>query len=75
MYRDRAQLCSHPMSKALFQLMDEKKSNLAFSVDVTECAKALEVEKNTQEKICKKVKRRLNVRYLLLSKLQHIAVY
>ena len=42
-YAQRAQLCSHPVSKKLFTIMEEKKTNLAFSVDVTKTDQILKV--------------------------------
>ena len=33
-YAQRAEFCTHPISKRLFQIMEEKKTNLALSADV-----------------------------------------
>jgi len=34
-YKERALLCTNPVSKKLFLLMEEKKTNLAVAADVT----------------------------------------
>ena len=42
-YENRAELCQHPVAKQLFSIMAAKKTNLAFSADLTSCQKVLEV--------------------------------
>ena len=34
-FKERAELCTHPLSKRLFTIMDQKQTNLALSADVT----------------------------------------
>jgi len=40
-YADRAKHCKNPLAKHLFQLIENKKTNLALSADVTNCDKLL----------------------------------
>ena len=47
-YEDRRELATHPLSKSLFDIMISKKTNLAFSVDVTSSSQLLEVHYNVK---------------------------
>jgi uridine monophosphate synthetase len=51
-YSDRAKYCKNPLAKKLFQLMDDKKTNLSLSADVTECEKLLELADQMGPEIC-----------------------
>lgn len=52
MYSERAHSCLSPVAKNLFQLMDDKKTNLALSADVTSAAKLLELADLLGPEIC-----------------------
>ncbi len=51
-YFERAQLCQHPVSRKLFQIMAEKKSNLAVSADFNRQAELIQLIENVGEHIC-----------------------
>ena len=51
-YRDRAKLCNNAAAKKLFLLMDDKKSNLALSADVTSSAELLALAEQLGPEIC-----------------------
>ncbi|MBX3708473.1 MAG: orotidine-5'-phosphate decarboxylase [Gammaproteobacteria bacterium] len=51
-YAQRAHYCLSPLAKNLFQLMDEKKTNLALSADVTSAMKLLELADQLGPEIC-----------------------
>ncbi|XP_072034751.1 uridine 5'-monophosphate synthase-like [Amphiura filiformis] len=51
-YSSRADICEHPLAKQLFNIMEQKKSNLAFSVDVTTCAELLKLADQVGPNIC-----------------------
>ncbi|CAL8265996.1 unnamed protein product [Lota lota] len=52
-YGARAKLSDiHPLGSKLLQIMEEKKSNLCVSADVTSCAKLLELADTLGPKIC-----------------------
>lgn len=51
-YSERALLTKNPVAKKLFLLMDEKKTNLSFSVDVTTKEKILELVDLVGPEIC-----------------------
>lgn len=50
-FADRAALAKAPAAKKLFELMQEKRSNLAFAVDVTNSADVLRLARDTAEEI------------------------
>jgi uridine monophosphate synthetase len=50
-FSDRAAIAKAPAAKKLFQLMQEKRSNLAFAVDVTNSADVLRLARDTAEEI------------------------
>lgn len=51
-YKERAPYCLSPLAKRLFNLMDEKKTNLAFSADVTSAQELLELADTLGNEIC-----------------------
>ena len=51
-FSERAALCKNSLAKQLLLLIDEKKTNLAFSADVTECKKLLELADLLGPEIC-----------------------
>lgn len=51
-YKERADLCSHPVSKRLFSLMEEKGSNLAASADFTRGDELLAFAEEVASEIC-----------------------
>ncbi|XP_033632341.1 uridine 5'-monophosphate synthase-like [Asterias rubens] len=51
-YENRAELCQHPVAKQLFSIMAAKKTNLAFSADLTSCQKVLEFADKVGPHIC-----------------------
>jgi len=51
-YTDRANYCLSPIAKRLFELLDEKKTNLALSADVTHAEKLLELAEKMGPEIC-----------------------
>src|SRR5690349_4156286 len=51
-YAERAHYCLSPVAKDLFQLMDEKETNLALSADVTTAAELLELATTLGPDIC-----------------------
>jgi uridine monophosphate synthetase len=51
-YTERSHYCLSPLSKNLFQLMDEKKTNLALSADVTSGERLLELAQLIGPEIC-----------------------
>ncbi|KAK2187337.1 hypothetical protein NP493_169g04012 [Ridgeia piscesae] len=51
-YQQRAALCTHPVAKRLFTIMHEKRSNLAFSVDVTSATQLLQFADDIGPYIC-----------------------
>lgn len=51
-YSERAQYCLSPVAKHLLQLMDEKKTNLALSIDVTSGEKLLALAQSIGPEIC-----------------------
>ena len=51
-FRERAELCTNPIAKKLFQIMDEKKSNLCHNPDVTSSTKLLEIADAVGPEIC-----------------------
>jgi len=51
-FSERASFCKNFLAKQLLTLMDEKKTNLAFSVDVTNCQSLLELADLIGPEIC-----------------------
>jgi len=51
-YKERASLCHHPVAKKLFALMDEKKTNLSVSADVTHAEELLKLADTVGPDIC-----------------------
>lgn len=51
-FEARAQVASHPLTKRLFQIMQEKKSNLAVSVDFTTCGEVLSLVEKVGAHVC-----------------------
>lgn len=51
-YAARAAHCHHPLAKQLFQLLDDKKTNLALSADVTTAKELLEMADLLGPEIC-----------------------
>lgn len=51
-YVERAGFCKNPISKKLFQLIENKKSNLAFSADVVHCEQLLDLVDKIGSEIC-----------------------
>lgn len=51
-YAERADYCLSPVAKHLFQLLDEKKTNLALSADVTSAQKLLDLADQLGPEIC-----------------------
>jgi uridine monophosphate synthetase len=51
-YSERAHYCLAPLAKNLFQLMDDKQSNLGLSADVTSAAELLELADLLGPEIC-----------------------
>lgn len=51
-FSERAQKCQNALAKNLFQLMTDKKTNLALSADVTNCDKLLELADQLGPEIC-----------------------
>jgi orotidine 5'-phosphate decarboxylase subfamily 1 len=51
-YSARVAFCKNPLAKKLFQLMNDKKTNLSLSADVTECEKLLELADAIGPEIC-----------------------
>ncbi len=51
-YGERAQHCTNPTGKALFELMEEKKTNLSFNPDVTSKAEFLQLVDQVGPEIC-----------------------
>lgn len=51
-YSERAKLCKNELAKQLLILMDEKKTNLAFSADVTQCQDLLDLADKLGPEIC-----------------------
>ena len=51
-YQERAGYCLSPLSKRLFELLDEKQTNLALSADVTRAEALLELADNLGPHIC-----------------------
>lgn len=51
-YTERSHYCSSSLAKSLFQLMDEKRTNLALSADVTSAAQLLELADLVGPEIC-----------------------
>ncbi|MDX1901644.1 MAG: orotidine-5'-phosphate decarboxylase [Gammaproteobacteria bacterium] len=51
-YAERAVLAKNPLAKKLFLLMEKKQSNLAFSADVTDAKKLLELADQLGPEIC-----------------------
>ncbi|XP_041472334.1 uridine 5'-monophosphate synthase-like [Lytechinus variegatus] len=51
-YQARAELCQHPVAKQLFGIMEDKQTNLAFSVDVTTSSQVLELADQVGPYIC-----------------------
>lgn len=51
-YGQRAELCSHPLSRILFRLMEEKQTNLAVGLDVTSKKELLALAEAVGPEIC-----------------------
>ncbi|GAB6023773.1 orotidine-5'-phosphate decarboxylase [Chamberlinius hualienensis] len=51
-YKSRADVCKHPLSKKLFEIMAEKETNLAVSADVTKCDELLEIANELGPYMC-----------------------
>ena len=51
-FEARAQVASHPLTKRLFQIIHEKKSNLAVSADFTTCAEVLSLVEKVGAHVC-----------------------
>ena len=51
-YLERFDIVSSPMAKKLIKVMDAKKTNLAFSADVTSCAELLKLAESVGPNIC-----------------------
>ncbi|XP_030845608.1 uridine 5'-monophosphate synthase [Strongylocentrotus purpuratus] len=51
-YKARTELCEHPVAKQLFSIMEDKQTNLAFSVDVTTSSQVLELADQVGPYIC-----------------------
>lgn len=51
-YHERADYCLSPLARRLLQLMDEKKTNLALSADVTSADKLIKLAENLGSEIC-----------------------
>ncbi|KAI8784002.1 uridine 5p-monophosphate synthase [Biomphalaria glabrata] len=51
-YGERAVLCSNPVTQRLFKVMEEKRTNLALSADVTDCKQLLQLVDKTGPYIC-----------------------
>ncbi len=51
-YSDRAKTCASPLAAQLFQLLDDKKTNLALSADVTSAAELLALADKLGPEIC-----------------------
>ncbi|XP_076313310.1 rudimentary-like isoform X2 [Tachypleus tridentatus] len=51
-FKERASLCQHPLTKRIFGIMEEKKTNLCVAADVTLCAKLLEIAETVGPHIC-----------------------
>lgn len=51
-YKDRASYCQNKLSQQLFELLHEKKTNLALSADVTDCKTLLGLAEELGDEIC-----------------------
>lgn len=51
-YSERIDYCKNPLAKKLLQLIDDKKTNLSLSADVTECEKLLDLADKIGPEIC-----------------------
>lgn len=51
-FSERAALCTHPLSKYLFTLMEEKKTNLALAADVTKAEELLRLAEQLGPYLC-----------------------
>ncbi|XP_047125245.1 uncharacterized protein LOC100199154 [Hydra vulgaris] len=51
-YRERAKLVSNPVAKRIFNLMEDKKTNLALSADITNCSELLRIADLLGPHIC-----------------------
>lgn len=51
-YADRAAFCENKLAKQLFQLLHDKKTNLALSADVTDCETLLNLAETLGDEIC-----------------------
>lgn len=51
-YAERAQICTHPLSRSLLSLMEEKQSNLSVAIDVTSKEKLLALAEQLGPEIC-----------------------
>lgn len=51
-YSERAKFCKNELAKKLLTLMDEKKTNLALSADVTTCDELIELADKLGSEIC-----------------------
>ncbi len=51
-YKERANFCPSPVGKQLLQLMDQKRTNLALSADVTTAAALVELADQMGPEIC-----------------------
>ncbi|XP_022086750.1 uridine 5'-monophosphate synthase-like [Acanthaster planci] len=51
-YETRAELCQHLVAKQLFTIMAAKKTNLAFSADLTSCQQVLQLADKVGPHIC-----------------------
>ncbi|XP_060555901.1 uncharacterized protein LOC132716609 [Ruditapes philippinarum] len=51
-FKERANLCSNSVSKKLLEIMEQKQSNLAISVDLTNCKDILQMVEQVGSKVC-----------------------
>jgi uridine monophosphate synthetase len=51
-FSERAALCKHPLSKRLFTLMEQKKTNLALAADVTTANELISLAENVGPYLC-----------------------